>query len=78
MTKPGIDADRVTETEADVLMKCPVCDQWFDMLDLGQIIEHVHDGEIEVLDGPDERGGRKRIDSPCARPWVSNADHPRK
>ena len=78
MTKPDIDADRVAETESDHFMKCPACDQWFDMLDLGQIIEHVHDAEIEVLDGPEERRSGKRIDSPCAQPWVSNADRPQK
>jgi len=56
MTKPGFDADGVAETEADHLMKCPACDQWFDILDLGQIIEHVHDGEIEVLKAPPREG----------------------
>jgi hypothetical protein len=72
MTKLGIDADGVAN--ADHAMKCPACDQWFDLLDLGQIIEHVHDGEIEVLDGPGERRSGKRIDSPCTQPWASNAD----
>ena len=52
MTKPGIDADGVAETEADHFMKCPACSQWFDMLDLAQVIEHIHDSEIEVLQGP--------------------------
>jgi hypothetical protein len=33
--------------------KCPVCSQWFDMRDLAQVAEHIHDGpEIEVLEGP--------------------------
>jgi hypothetical protein len=31
-------------------MKCPACSQWFDMLDLAQVVEHIHDGEIEVLE----------------------------
>ena len=78
MTKPGFDADGVAETEADHFMMCPACDQWFDMLDLCQIIEHVHDGEIEVLDGPEKRRNGRRINSPCALPWVSNADRPQK
>jgi hypothetical protein len=39
MIKPGIDADRIAETEADHFMKCPACDQWFDMRDLGQVLE---------------------------------------
>jgi uncharacterized C2H2 Zn-finger protein len=55
MTNPRIDADGVAETEADHVMKCPACDQWFDTLDLIQVIEHVHDGEIEVLERPEQR-----------------------
>ena len=53
MTKPARDADGIAKTEADHFMKCPGCDQWFDMRDLGQVIEHVHDdSEIEVTEGP--------------------------
>jgi hypothetical protein len=51
MTKPGI-ADGVADNEADHFMKCPACSQWFDMRDLAQIVEHMHDSEIEVLAGP--------------------------
>jgi hypothetical protein len=40
----GIDADGIAETEADHFMKCPGCGQWFDMRDLAQVFEHVHDG----------------------------------
>jgi hypothetical protein len=50
MTEPGIDADGVAENEADHFMRCPACSQWFDMLDLAQVVEHIHDGEIEVLE----------------------------
>jgi hypothetical protein len=53
MIKPGgIDSDGIAQTEADHFMKCPVCAHWFDMRDLGQVLEHVHDSEIEMLDGP--------------------------
>jgi hypothetical protein len=45
----GSDLDGVAQTEADHFMKCPGCGQWFDMRDLRQVIEHVHDGEIEFL-----------------------------
>ena len=31
--------------------ECPACGEWFDMRDLGQVIEHVHDAEIEVCEG---------------------------
>ena len=32
---------------------CPVCSQWFDMRDLAQVAEHIHDAsKIEVLEGP--------------------------
>jgi hypothetical protein len=49
----GTDGDGVAQSEGDHFDKCPVCSQWFDMRDLAQIAEHVHDGsEIEVLEGP--------------------------
>jgi hypothetical protein len=47
----GVDADGVAQTEADHFMKCPGCGQWFDMRDLGQVLEHVHDGDIEIVEG---------------------------
>jgi len=48
----GVDADGVAKTEADHFMKCPGCGQWFDMRDLGQVLAHVHDAEIEIGEGP--------------------------
>ena len=39
-----LDPDGVTE--ADRFGNCPDCGQWFDMRDLGQVLEHVHDQEI--------------------------------
>jgi CRISPR/Cas system type I-B associated protein Csh2 (Cas7 group RAMP superfamily) len=48
MTEPGIDADGIAQTEADHHMKCPGCGEWFDMRDLGQVLAHVHDAEIEI------------------------------
>jgi hypothetical protein len=51
--KPGTDADGIAQTEADHHMKCPDCGQWFDMRDLAQVADHIHDGsEIEILEGP--------------------------
>ncbi|SDR64221.1 hypothetical protein SAMN05519103_09540 [Rhizobiales bacterium GAS113] len=32
-------------------MKCPGCGQCFDMRDLGQMLAHVHDGDIEIGEG---------------------------
>jgi hypothetical protein len=34
-------------------MKCLACGQWFDMRDLGQIMVHVHDADIEISEGPE-------------------------
>jgi hypothetical protein len=49
----GTDGDGVAQSEADHFEKCPVCSQWFDMRDLAQVAEHIHDGsKIEVLEGP--------------------------
>jgi hypothetical protein len=52
MSLLGIDADGVAETAADHFTKCPGCEQWFDMRDLGQVLTHVHDAEIEIGEGP--------------------------
>jgi hypothetical protein len=48
----GADGDGVAQTEADHFEKCPVCSQWFDMRDLAQVSDHIHEGsEIEVSEG---------------------------
>jgi hypothetical protein len=52
MPKPGIDADGVARAEADHFMKCPGCGEWFDMRDLAQVFSHLHDAEIEIVEGP--------------------------
>jgi hypothetical protein len=46
----GIDADGVAKTEADHLGDCPVCGASVDMRDLGQVLAHMHGGEIEILE----------------------------
>jgi hypothetical protein len=52
----GTDAVGVAQSEADHFEKCPVCSQWFDMRDLAQVAEHIHDAsEIEVLERPSPR-----------------------
>jgi hypothetical protein len=33
-------------------MKCPGCGEWFDMHDLGQVLAHVHDAKIEIVEVP--------------------------
>jgi hypothetical protein len=48
----GTEADGVAQCEADHFEKCPDCSQWFDMRDLAQVVEHIRDSEIEVLEGP--------------------------
>jgi hypothetical protein len=62
MTKPGIDADGIAQTEGDHFMKCPGCGQWFDMRDLAQVAEHVHDGsEIEIPQIAGGEGASKSV-----------------
>jgi hypothetical protein len=52
----GSDGDGVAQSEAGHFEKCPVCSQWFDMRDLAQVAEHIHDdSEIDVLEGPSPR-----------------------
>ena len=53
MIKPDRDADGIAQSEADHHMKCPGCGLAFDMRDLGQALAHVHDGEIEIIEGPE-------------------------
>ena len=48
MTELGRDADGLAKSESDHFMKCPGCGQWFDMRDLVEVAQHVHDGEFEV------------------------------
>ena len=47
--KPGRDVDSIAKTEADHFMHCPGCERWFDMRDLSQVAEHIHDGEFEIV-----------------------------
>ena len=47
----GIDADGIAETEADHFGNCPVCGAYLDMRDLGQLLAHIHDQEIEIGEG---------------------------
>jgi len=49
--KPGSDADGVAKTEADHFGRCPVCGARVDMRGLWQVMEHVHDAEIEIDEG---------------------------
>jgi hypothetical protein len=32
-------------------MKCLGCQEWLDMRDLGQVLTHVHDAEIQIVEG---------------------------
>ena len=56
---PSVDADGIAQTEADHFMQCPGCGEWFDMRDLGQMIQHVHDAEIEISEGPGAATARR-------------------
>jgi hypothetical protein len=45
------DPDGVAQTEIDHFGNCPVCGALIDMRDLGQLLAHIHDAEIEVIEG---------------------------
>ena len=49
----SFDPDDVAETEADHFGNCPVCGAYLDMRDLGQLVLHMHDQEIEISEGPE-------------------------
>jgi hypothetical protein len=55
MSKLGKSFRWTPQTELDHFAHCPVCHQWFDMRDLYQAFEHVHDG-VEALK---EQKGRR-------------------
>jgi hypothetical protein len=48
----GRDVDNAAPNDADHHMKCPGCGLSFDMRDLAQVVEHIHDSHIEVLEPP--------------------------
>jgi hypothetical protein len=48
----GVDADGAARNESDHCGNCPVCGACVDMRDLGQVLAHVHDAEIEICEGP--------------------------
>jgi hypothetical protein len=48
MTKPGQDVNGTAGAEADHRMKCPARGQWFDMRDLAQVVEHIHNDEMRL------------------------------
>lgn len=47
----GIYADGTAKTEADHFGNCPVCGAFLDMRDLAQMLEQVHDADIEIGQG---------------------------
>jgi uncharacterized C2H2 Zn-finger protein len=42
----GRDADDIAQNDADHFVECPACGELFDMRDLGQVFEHIHDGPV--------------------------------
>jgi uncharacterized C2H2 Zn-finger protein len=48
----GVYADGIAQTEGNHFIRCPGCGEWFDMRDLCQVLEHVHDADIEIVEGP--------------------------
>jgi hypothetical protein len=51
--RTGVDPDGLTRTEADHFGNCPVCGAFLDMRDLGQMLAHVHNAEIDIGEGPE-------------------------
>lgn len=70
MPKPGVDADDAARTEADHFMVCPGCGQRFDMRDMEQVAERIHDGDFEI--GEVESPNPTR----CVAVYISGTDTP--
>jgi hypothetical protein len=47
----GRDVDDPYQPEIEHLGICPICGALVDMRDLGQVLAHVHDTEIELIEG---------------------------
>ena len=47
--KPGRPDDWEPAGELEHYLRCPECGELFDMRDLRQVLEHLHDGEIEIV-----------------------------
>jgi hypothetical protein len=45
---------RSGQAEIEHFANCPICGVLFDMRDLGQVINHLHDEKIEFPDSPPE------------------------
>lgn len=51
--KPGHPDDDI---ESDHMMVCPVCGVKFDMRNLGQVFDHIHDGpEMPIVEMPTKK-----------------------
>jgi hypothetical protein len=65
MTEVGFDPDGVAQTELDHFGNCPVCGALIDMRDLGQILAHMHDAEIEISKGRSRRATSSGHNTDC-------------
>jgi hypothetical protein len=56
-SSPGQPTGWKPQTELEHFMQCPVCQKFFDMRKLDEVMEHVHGGKIEMVEtfGPPTR-----------------------
>jgi hypothetical protein len=65
--------DDIAQAEADHFMKCPGCGEWFDLRHLGQMLPHIHDPEIEIIDGEGQPPHGARFVRPRTRRRYSHS-----
>lgn len=46
------DLDKIPDKEREHFMRCPKCEEWFDMRDLSQVFEHEHSGLPKIKKRP--------------------------
>jgi hypothetical protein len=66
----GFDPDGIAEREADYFGYCPVCGAYIDTRDLGQVLAHIHDAEIEISEGPAPPRAKVRCTKSARALWV--------
>lgn len=48
LSKPGVCKGAAVRNEADHFMECPDCGEIFDVRDLGQVFDHIHE-PMEII-----------------------------
>jgi hypothetical protein len=54
--------EKGSDYSGEHFMECPGCREWFDMRDLGQVLAHVHEAEIQIVERDPAPGALTLLD----------------